>query len=97
MDNSSDEIARVPRYFVSSFNASHTFELNGSATRLNQKYNPTIKVSFTVDNLFNNKYYSYGWISKSYNRVGGVDTMAPYIGIYAQAPINFMARVSYNF
>lgn len=97
MDNSSDEIARVPGYFVSSFDASHTFELNGNVMRLNQKYNPTIKVSFTVDNLFDNRYYSYGWISKSYNRVGGVDTMAPYIGIYTQAPINFMARVSYNF
>jgi len=97
MDNSSDDMARVPGYFVSSFNASHTFELNASSARLNQRYNPSVKVSFTVDNLFNNKYYSYGWISKSYSRTGGSDIMTPYIGVYAQAPINFMARVSYNF
>lgn len=86
MDNSSDAIARVPGYFVAGFNASQRFTLRNKSR---------ITVSFTVDNLFDNKYYSYGWISREKFLDGSAD--AVYIGIFPQAEINFLARVAYEF
>ena len=86
MDNSSDAIARTPGYFVAGFNASQNFTLKNASR---------ITVSFAVDNLFDNKYYSYGWISREMFSDGS--PTAIYKGIFPQAEINFIARVAYEF
>lgn len=86
MDNSSSDIAKVPAYFVAGFNAMKDFKL---------KNNSAIQLSFTVDNLFNNKYYSYGWIAQSRFMDGSNPEI--YQGVYAQAPINFIAKIAYKF
>ena len=48
-----------------------------------------------LKNLFNHMYYADGWAWNVYN----VDTGAveSYPGIYPQAPVNFMLKVSYRF
>ncbi len=86
MDNSSDDIAKVPAYFVAGFNAVKDFRM---------KNNSAIQLTFTVDNLLNNKYYSYGWIYQA----RFADGSAPYIsrGVYSQAEINFIAKIAYKF
>lgn len=86
MNNSSADIARVPSYFVAGFNASKDFQL---------KNNSGIQLSFIVDNLFNNKYYSYGWIYEARFADGSAPSFSR--GVYAQAEINFIAKVAYKF
>lgn len=86
MDNSSSAIAEVPSYFVAGFHAGKDFKL---------KNNSALQLSFTVDNLFNHKYYSYGWIAQSRFADGSAPVFAR--GVYAQAEINFIAKVAYKF
>ena len=86
MDNSSSEAAKVPAYFTTSFNASHKFNL---------KDNSHITLSLCIDNLLNNKYYSYGWIYTAKFKNGAADYVEK--GIYPQAERNFMVKISYSF
>ena len=86
MDNSSSEIARVPGYYTASFNSYKDFTL---------KNDSRIRVSFSVDNLFNNRYYSYGWIYRARFADGAPDYVEQ--GVYPQATINFVAKVAYSF
>ncbi|MEG0518110.1 MAG: TonB-dependent receptor [Bacteroidales bacterium] len=86
MDNSSADIAKVPAYVVAGFNASKDFKM---------KNNSALQLSFTVDNLFNNTYYSYGWIAQSRFMDGSAPEI--YQGVFAQAEINFIAKVAYKF
>lgn len=86
MDNSSSDIARVPGYYTASFNSYKEFTM---------KNNSKIRVSFSVDNLFNNRYYSYGWIYYAMFANGAPDYVEQ--GVYPQATINFVAKVAYSF
>lgn len=86
MDNSSLDIARVPGYFTASFNANKEFTLKNSSR---------IRLQLCVDNLFNNKYYSYGWIYYARFANGAPDYVEE--GVYPQALINFTARIAYSF
>ncbi|MBR4882252.1 MAG: TonB-dependent receptor, partial [Bacteroidales bacterium] len=86
MDNSSSAAARVPEYFTMALNASHKFKV---------KDNSHIELSLCVDNLLNNKYYSYGWIYTAKFLNGADDYVEQ--GIYPQAERNFMIRVAYAF
>ena len=86
MDNSSSEAAKVPAYFTMSLNASHKFKVSD---------NSQIELSLCIDNLLNNKYYSYGWIYTAKFLNGAADYVEH--GIYPQAERNFMFRISYEF
>jgi Outer membrane receptor proteins, mostly Fe transport len=85
MDNFSTAQSKVPAYFVAGFNFSKRFKIKEGYLNL----------SATIDNLFNNKYYSYGWIYQAYFKDGS----KPYIeqGVFSQAPINYLLKVSYSF
>ena len=90
MDNFNSDISKVPAYFVSSLNISKDFNLgkaNGGSSKLN--------IALTIDNLFNNKYWSYGWIYQAWF----ADGSAPYVeqGVFAQAPTNFMLKAAWRF
>ncbi|MCI1780237.1 MAG: TonB-dependent receptor [Bacteroidales bacterium] len=86
MDNLSDGYSKVPAYLVSGFMAAQTFGLkNGSL----------VKVSFRVDNLFNNRYYAYGWIYRARFSDGSDDHIER--GVFPQAETNFTASVSFRF
>ena len=86
LDNTASDDRSVPAYFVSNLSVSHEFDLGGSALGL----------SLYVNNLFNNMYYAGGWCYK--NIVEEDSNAFCYgIGIYPQAPMNFMFKVSYRF
>ena len=90
MDNFNSEASEVPAYFVSALNVSKEFTLNRAGA-----VSPALRLSLTVDNLFNRKYYSYGWMYQAWF----ADGSAPYIeqGLYAQAPTNFMVKAALSF
>ena len=90
MDNFNSEYSEVPSYFVASLNVGKEFTL-----RRGEAASPVLRLSLAVDNLLNNKYYSYGWIYQAWF----ADGSAPYVeqGIYAQAPTNFMVKAAFRF
>ncbi|MBR1509785.1 MAG: TonB-dependent receptor [Bacteroidales bacterium] len=85
LDNSMREELAVPAYFVAGLSAGYTFDLPVGK----------LAVSAYVNNLLNNLYYAAGWRWESYNEDSGrIDTG---IGVYPQAPRNFMIKLSYSF
>lgn len=86
MDNSSLENAKVPSYFVMSFNASKRFKITGKSG---------VTLSMCIDNLLNRKYYSYGWIYRARFASGEPDYVEK--GVYAQATAHFIFRIAFDF
>lgn len=86
MDNSSLEIAKVPSYFVLNANISKRFAINSSTT---------LSLNLAIDNLLNNKYYSYGWIYRAVFADGSPDYVEK--AVYSQAPINMLFKVAIEF
>ena len=85
LDNTMTEASSVPAYFVSNLSLGHEFDLGYGKLGL----------SFYVNNLFDNLYYADGWAWNVYNTdTGAVES---YPGIYPQAPLNFMMKVSMRF
>ena len=85
LDNSARDEMSVPAYFVADAALKQEFKL--------------WKVPFTasayVNNLLNNMYYSSGWRWESYNETSG--EVSSGIGVYPQAPLNFMFKLSAQF
>ena len=90
MDNFNSDVSKVPAYFVTSLNVSKEFKLGKASTG-----GTALNISITVDNLLNNRYWSYGWIYQAWF----ADGSAPYVeqGVYAQAPANFMLKAAWRF
>ena len=86
MDNSSMEVAKVPAYFTMSLGVSQEFKLS--------KRNK-LRISFCVDNLLNNKYYSYGWLYRAVFDDGSADYVEK--GVYSQATTNYIAKIQLTF
>lgn len=95
MDNFNSEASEVPAYFVSSLNVGKEFMLGKGAGTGTRGSGQSLRIGATIDNLLDNKYWSYGWIYQAWF----ADGSAPYIerGIFAQAPVNFMLKVAYKF
>lgn len=85
LDNTMTISRSIPAYFVSNLAVSHTFELNKGSLGL----------SFYLNNIFNNMYYADGWCWKNIVEEDGA--LVDGIGIYPQAPLNYMLKVSYRF
>ena len=87
MDNFNSAVSEVPAYFVSSLKILKSLTIGERPDALS--------ASLVIDNLFNNKYYSYGWIYQAWF----ADGSSPYVeqGVYAQAPANFMLKFAYKF
>ena len=85
LDNTMRDSSSVPAYFVSNLSLTHEFKLGDGS----------LGIGGYVSNLFNNMYYADGWAWNVYN----VDEEAveSYPGIYPQAPVNFMLKVSWRF
>ena len=85
IDNSASDEMAIPAYFVADASVRQGFTL--------------WKVPFTagvfVNNLFNNMYYASGWRWESYNEATGVVTRG--IGVYPQAPLNIIFKISASF
>ena len=87
-DNTSSNERSIPAYFVADLSAGYEVPLKRKADR-------SLTFSFHVKNLFNHMYYADAWLWRAYFQ----QEKAYYseIGVYPQAPINFMLKVSLDF
>lgn len=85
-DNTSDISRSIPSWFIAGINLSREFSLNGRGR---------IGASFYIDNLFNRKYFSNGWVYTA----GFKDGSPLYVeeGLYPQAERNYTLRISFSF
>ena len=99
LDNSSREEMAIPAYFVADASVSHGFTVKRS---YRDGRGIPITASLYVNNFLNNMYYASGWRWESYHEadpeVPG-DTSGAYsgIGIYPQAPLNLMFKLTASF
>ena len=80
-DNTSSDERSIPAYFVADLSAG--YEL------------PHISFSLHVNNLFSRMYYADAWLWRAYFQQE--DDYISDVGIYPQAPVNLMFKVSYRF
>ena len=85
-DNTSSEERSIPSYFVSDLSLGYEVPL---------KYESSLAFSFHAHNLFNNMYYADAWLWRAYFQQE--DTYYSEVGIYPQAPLNFMFKIAYRF
>ncbi len=85
LDNSMREELAVPAYFVAGLSAGQEFRLSVG----------TLSVGLYVNNLLNRLYYAAGWRYESYDPVTG--TVSTGVGVYSQAPCNFMVKTRLTF
>lgn len=85
LDNSMREQMAVPAYWVANLSIGHSFSLGSGQ----------LGITVYVNNLFNRLYYASGWRWESYDAASGQFYSG--IGVYPQAPCNFMAKLSYSF
>lgn len=85
LDNSMRPELAIPAYWVANLSVGHTFAWSGKQ----------LGVTAYVNNLFNRLYYASGWRWESYDpSTGQVYTG---IGVYPQAPCNFIIKLSLIF
>ncbi len=84
LDNTASDERSVPAYFVTNLSLTHEFTLRAG----------TFGLGAYINNLFDNMYYADGWVAREAYTDGSTST---YLGIYPQAPLNFMFKLSYNF
>lgn len=82
LDNTMSPSRSIPSYFVANLGLSHEFRIGSSF----------LGISLHVSNVLNNMYYADGWCYKNIVEEGGA--FCDGIGIYPQAPTNFMLKVS---
>lgn len=82
IDNTMAESRSIPSYFVANLALTHSFSKN-------------VNAGFYINNLFNNMYYADGWCYKGISQSTG--EVLDGIGIFPQAPINFMLRLGLSF
>ena len=85
-DNTSSNERSIPAYFVSDLSLGYEIPL---------KDDSALSFSFHVNNLFNNIYYADAWLWRAYFQQE--DDYYSEIGIYPQAPANFMFKVACRF
>ena len=85
-DNTSSEERSIPSYFVSDMSLGYEVPLKGESS---------LAFSFHAHNLFNNMYYADAWLWRAYFQQE--DTYYSEVGIYPQAPLNFMFKIAYRF
>ena len=85
LDNTMTESRSIPSYFVSDLSLSHVFNLGSGS----------LELGLHIGNLFNNMYYADGWCWK--NSMESDGSIVDGIGIYPQAPANYMLKVGWKF
>jgi len=84
LDNTSAKSRSVDPYFINSLRVGYTFK---------PTFMKEISLDFTVNNLFNEKYETNGWVYSA--MVGGERYTED--GYFTQAGTNFMARATFRF
>ena len=99
IDNSSRDEMAIPAYFVADASLSHSFTVKRS---YREGRGIPITASVFVNNFLNNMYYAAGWRWESYHEAdpsvpGDTSYFYSGIGVYPQAPLNFMFKLSTSF
>jgi TonB dependent receptor. len=81
LDNTSNQYRSLDPYYVSNFHIDYAWQ---------QKVFKNLRFSLSINNLFNAKYATYGWIYRAYT--GGAEYLED--GYFPQAGRNFMLGIS---
>ena len=84
-DNTSSEERSIPSYFVADLSLGYEFPVKDSS----------LDLSFHVNNLFNRMYYADAWLWRAYFQQE--DDYYSETGLYPQAPVNVMFKVTWSF
>ena len=82
VDNSCREEMAIPEYWTAGVSFSHSFSFG-------------VKVGAYINNLFNRMYFAAGYRWEKYNEA--TQKVSSGMGVYPQAPINFMIKAEYSF
>lgn len=85
LDNTGADERSVPGYFVMNLSLQQSFEFSGKR----------LEAGLYVNNLLNRLYNASGWVYRAYQ--GGADPIYQEIGLYPQAPRNWMLRLALVF
>ena len=91
-DNTSSAERSIPAYFVSALSAGYELPLERVT---GDSKSSSLAFSIHVQNLFNHMYYADAWLWRAYFQQE--DAYYSEIGIYPQAPANFMLKIAYRF
>ena len=80
-DNTASDERSVPSYFVADMSLGYEMS--------------SLSFSLHVNNLFNHMYYADAWLWRAYFKQE--DAYYSEVGVYPQAPVNFMMKVSWRF
>lgn len=85
LDNTATDSRSIPGYYVMNLSLTHEFSLRHGKLGLGAY----------VNNLLNNMYIADGWCWKNMMESDG--SIVDGVGVFPQAPANFMIRASYSF
>ena len=89
-DNTESEERSIPAYFVADLSLGWTLPLKRSFSDTPE--NSMLTFSLHVNNLFNRMYYADAWLWRAYFKQE--DAYYSEVGIYPQAPVNWMFKVA---
>ena len=84
-DNTSSDDRSIPAYFTGNLSMGYELPVKESS----------LSLSLHVNNLLNNMYYADAWLWRAYFQQS--DTYYNQIGLYPQAPVNFMFKIGWRF
>jgi len=85
-DNTSSESRSIPAYFVTGFRGVQSFRIRGESS---------LDLGLYIENLLDRKYFSNAWVYMAEFANGAPAYVEE--GLYPQAGINFMVKISYKF
>ena len=91
-DNTSSEERSIPGYFVADLSIGYEVPMY---RRSEYAKGSSLSVSFHIHNLFNRYYYADAWLWRAYFRQD--DSYYSQVGIYPQAPANWMLKIGWRF
>ena len=92
-DNTSSADRSIPSYFVADLSVGYSVPLKRSLDFARD--DSSLSFSLHINNLFNRMYYADAWLWRAYFQQE--DSFYDDIGIYPQAPMNAMFKVSWTF
>ena len=90
-DNTMSDDRSIPSYFVADLSVGYEVPVG----RHPEHSEGSLSFSFHVHNLFNRMYYADAWLWRAYFQQE--DDYYSEVGIYPQAPLNMMFKVTWNF
>lgn len=85
-DNTSADSRSIPSYFVTGFRGVQSFQVRGASS---------LDLGLYIENLLDRKYFSNAWVYMAEFANGAPAYIEE--GLYPQAGINFMVKISYKF